>query len=300
MNKIKTFFKNPWSIFRYLNHRGMLKMLSDKTHVSVMYRSYIGKKLNLKNPQTYNEKLQWIKLNDRKSEYTRNADKLVVREFIKNILGEEYLVKLNGVYDNAEDIEWDKLPEKFVLKCTHGSGTNIICKDKNKLDKSSAIKTMNGWLKTNAYWYGREWCYKDIKPKIICEEFIETPNGLPPKDYKFMCFNGYPKLIQVHDRRGLPDYSLTYYTPDWKKTDIKRIDASTTNISFEKPGRLDEMLKIAETLAKNTFFARIDLYYENDHIYFGEITYYPTSGFSTFDDEYTDEYLGSLLELPIK
>lgn len=297
--RINTFISNPWSIARYLNHRNMLKILPDKWHQKLMYRAYIGKKLNLKKPKTYNEKLQWIKLYDRKPEYTRNADKYAVRAYIAEILGEEYLIPLHGVYENTKDIDWGQLPDKFVLKATHGSGTNIICKDINKLDIEEASNKMDGWLHRNAYWYGREWCYKNIQPRIICEQFLETEDGLPPIDYKFMCFNGEPKLIQVHHGRGTPEYSLTYYSPEWKKTEIKRIDAPSTEIECARPVRLNEMLDVARQLSMNTYYARIDLYYESGHIYFGEITYYPTSGYSTFDDDETDAYLGSLIKLPM-
>ena len=298
MSKLSELIRNPYAIFRFLNHRGMLKNMSDEQFVKVMYRAYIGKVLDLEHPKTYNEKIQWIKLYDRKPEYKRNADKYAVRAYIRDVLGEEYLVPIVGVYERAEDIPWDELPEKFVLKCTHSSHQNIICRDKSKLDKEEACKQMNGWLKTSGFTFGREWCYKDIPPMILCEHFIETADGRPPVDYKFMCFNGEPKLIQVHKNRDCEDYNLTYFTPEWKKLDIKRVDAATSDLSTPKPDKLPEMIEIARILSKGTYFSRIDLYFEGGKILFGEITYYPTSGFSTFADNTTDEYLGSLINLP--
>lgn len=299
MNKLRELIKNPYSIFRFLNHRGLINFVSDRFFVKVMYRAYIGRPLDLNHPKTYNEKLQWIKLNDRKPQYTRNADKFAVREYIEELLGEDYLVPLIGVYENANSIPLDKLPDQFVLKCTHGSGTNVICRDKSKLNWEKTTAQLNKWLGKNAFYFGREWSYKNIKPRIICEELIKTDDGHPPIDYKFMCFNGEPQLIQVHKDRGLPEYSLSYYTLDWVKTDIKRKDAPTTDISIPRPDKLDEMLEIARKLSSDTYYSRVDLYFEKGRIYFGEITYYPTSGFSSFDDEETDLYLGSLISLPI-
>lgn len=287
----------PQELLLAAGQNGLLNFIPDKTYLKAVFKAETGYPLSLKHPKTYNEKLQWIKLYDRKPEYTTYADKYAVREYIAQTIGEQYLVPLLGVYDRAEDISWEDLPERFVLKCTHGSGTNIICQDKGVLDTREATEKLNKWLKKNPYWGGREWCYKNISPRIICEQFLDAGNGTTPDDYKFMCFNGEPRLIQLHhDRYGA--HTLTYYTPSWRKADIKRIDEETSATVVEKPERLDEMLMIARKLAKEMNYARIDLYVVNHEVYFGEITMYPTAGFSTFSRYEDDAMLGDWLTLP--
>ncbi len=300
ISKVKTAFsliKSPQRLLLPAGQNGLLNFLPDKIYLKAVFKVETGYTLDLENPKTYNEKLQWIKLYDRRPEYITYADKFKVREHITNTIGAKYLIPLIGMYKKAEDIPWQDLPNRFVLKCNHASGTNIICKNKADLDIASAEKKLNTWLKKNAYWGAREWCYKDIEPCIICEEFIETADGNTPDDYKFMCFNGVPRLIQVHhDRYG--NHTLDYYTPEWKKADLQRIDADISTKIVERPEKLDEMLSIAERLSKDMYYARIDLYYVSGKIYFGEITLYPTGGFSTFTRHEDDLLLGSYIKLP--
>ena len=289
--------KTPQKLLLPAGQNGLLNFVPDKVYLKVVFRAETGYALNLAHPKTYNEKLQWIKLYDRKPEYKIYADKYRVRKHITETIGEEYLVPMIGRYKKAEEIPWEELPNRFVLKCNHASGTNIICKDKAELDIASTEKKLNAWLRKNAFCGAREWCYKGIEPCIICEEFIQTADGNTPDDYKFMCFNGVPRLIQVHhDRYGT--HTLDYYTPEWKKADLQRIDANTSARNMEKPEKLDEMLSIAERLSKDMYYARIDLYNVNGTIYFGEITMYPTGGFSTFTKYKDDLLLGSYIKLP--
>lgn len=300
ISKAKTAFsllKTPEKLLLPAGQNGLLSFLPDAVYLKMVFKAETGYTLDLAHPRTYNEKLQWLKLYDRRPEYVLYADKYRVREYIANTIGEKYLVPLVGVYHRVKDIPWTELPDRFVLKCNHASGTNIICRNKRALDIPSAEKKLAVWLNRNAFWGAREWCYKDIKPCVICEEFIETPDGNIPDDYKFMCFNGVPRLIQVHhDRYG--DHTLDYYTPEWKKADLRRIDADSSENNVEKPEKLDEMLSIAERLSKDMYYARIDLYFVNGHIYFGEITMYPTGGFSTFTRYEDDLLLGSYIKLP--
>lgn len=299
-SKIKTatsLVKTPSKLLLPAGQNGLLNFIPDKQYLKMVFKAETGYLLNLSHPLTYNEKLQWIKLYDRKPIYIVYADKYKVRGFISKTIGDQYLVPLIGMYKNANEIPWEKLPNRFVLKCNHASGTNIVCKDKKELDISAAKKKLNAWLKKNAYWGAREWCYKEIEPCIICEQFIETKDGNTPDDYKFMCFSGVPRLIQVHhDRYG--DHTLDYYTPEWKRAKLKRIDANTSSKTIQKPENLEEMLTIAEMLSKDMYYARIDLYNVDGKIYFGEITMYPTGGFSTFEDYNDDLLLGSYIKLP--
>ncbi len=299
-SKIKTALLlagKPSKLLLPAGQNGMLKLISDKAYLKAVFKAETGYELNLEHPKTYNEKLQWIKLYDRRPEYVMYADKYRVREYISKTIGDQYLIPLIGMYKRAEEIPWGELPDRFVLKCNHASQTNIICKNKAELDILSAEKKLNAWLKKNAFWGAREWCYKDIEPCIICEEFIETEDGNTPDDYKFMCFSGFPRLIQVHhDRFG--DHTLDYYTPEWKKADLQRVDANISTREVERPEKLDEMLSIAQRLSKDMYYVRVDLYNVNGKIYFGEITLYPTGGFSTFTRHEDDLLLGSYIKLP--
>ena len=288
--------KTPGKMIVPMGQNGLLNFIPDRKYLKMAFKAELGYPLNLEKPTTYNEKLQWLKLYDRKPEYTLYADKYRVREFIAETIGDRYLIPLIGAYQTSGEIPWDKLPERFALKCNHGSGTNIICKDKTKLDIPTAKQEIDRWLKYNAYWRGREWCYKDIKPCVICEEFYSAPDGNTPDDYKFMCFNGEPKLIQVHhDRFG--DHTLDFMDVNWEKTGIVQGPRNSEK-QIPKPATFDEMMEIARILARGMIYARIDLYSTDREVKFGEITMYPTSGFAPFGDIRTDYLLGSWIRLP--
>src|SRR5690554_2911549 len=186
MSKINALFnlvKKPRKIIKVLGDKGLLNWIPDKHYLKLVYWGETGKKLNIKDPKTFNEKLQWLKLHDRKPEYSIYVDKYAVRSYIAKTIGKKYLIPLIVVYDSVEEIDWASLPDKFVLKCTHGSGSNIICPDKNKLDMEEAKKKLQKWMNKNWYWFGREWPYKKVKPRIICEELIKKKNGGLPYDY---------------------------------------------------------------------------------------------------------------------
>lgn len=297
LKTIKRLIKeNPKGLILAAGRNGLLNFIPDYIYLKLVFKAEMGYRLNLKNPKTYNEKLQWIKLYDRKQEYTMFADKYAVREYVAKTIGEQYLVPLIGVYESVYEIPWDKLPNRFVLKCTHGSGTNIICTDKETFNIEDAVNKLTKWLKKSFYWGGREWCYKNIPPRIICEQFIDTPDGNTPDDYKFMCFNGEPKLIQLHhDRYG--KHTLDFYDTLWRKTDICQVTPNSDYIA-PKPELLNNMLCIARKLSAGMAYSRIDLYYQSKKIYFGEITMYPTSGFSSFRTIEQDIKLGSWIKLP--
>lgn len=301
MNKVLKAFRrlhDPYAFLAGLGRNGLLNWLPDKQFLEIRYRDRTGRKLNLKNPTLFTEKIQWLKLYNRRPEYVTYADKYAVRDYIEKKIGPEYLVPLIAMYEKVEDIQWDDLPNKFVLKCTHGSGTNIICKNKDELDIEEAKKKLTHWMKVDWYWWGREWVYTKIKPRIVCEAFIETSDGEPPSDYKFMCFDGKAKLVQIHQFRHTDHHTKDSYTTDWKKTTISHTFAMSDS-EIPKPKNLDKMIRISEILAAGNPFIRIDLYAPDDErIYFGEITIYPTSGFSPFSDYNDDALLGSWITLP--
>ena len=293
----KRYLRSPRKLIKGLGTLGWFNWLPDKPYLKLVYWGETSKKLNLDAPVTYNEKLQWLKLYDRKPEYIKYADKYTVRSYISETIGEQYLIPLLGVYDSVEEINWDSLPNQFVLKCTHGSGCNIICTDKDKLKIEVSKIKLNKWMKRNWYWFGREWPYKNIKPRIICETFIsETDNT--PDDYKVLCFNGKAKLVGVHiDRYG--NHKLDNYDRQWEKTTIAR-DGPMSNFVYEKPKQFEKMIQLSELLASNMNHVRIDWFIVRDKLYFGEITLYEASGFDHFDNKEDDYLLGSWIDLKEK
>lgn len=277
--------------------QNLLRILNDKTYLKLKYRLHMGKKLNLKNPQTFNEKLQWLKLYNRKPEYTMMADKVEVRKYIAEKLGEEYLIPCLGVWDNADDIDFDKLPEQFVLKCNHNSGKGMcICKDKSKLNIKKVRKELNKGLKEKYFYHGREWPYKNIKPKIIAEKYMVDESGVELKDYKLMCFNGKVKCIFTCSERYDKELKVTFFDKEWNRLPFERHYRASEKEIF-KPTTLNKMICFAEKLAENITFVRIDFYDINGNLFFGEITFFPGTGLEEFEPEIWDEKIGEWIKL---
>lgn len=274
--------------------KSLSKIIPDKLYLSLVYFKHFGHFPNFRNPQTFNEKIQWLKLYDRNPDYTKMVDKYAVKQYIAETIGSQYVIPTLGVWDRFEDIDFDKLPNRFVLKCTHDSHSVIICKDKSKLNIESArIKLTNG-LKRNFYYYGREWPYKNVQPKIIAEKYM----GDNLTDYKVLCFEGTPQLIEVHKDRGTDKYTQTFYTIEWKKSNITQLNCSSETIP--KPLMLEKMIELSKLLSKGIHHIRIDWYEISGNLYLGELTLFDGSGFVPFDKLEYDEYLGSLIKLPIK
>lgn len=289
--------KNPGLVFEYILGQRIARIIPDKIFVKIKYKAAIGRRLNLDNPQSFNEKLQWLKLYDRKPEYTRLVDKYEVRKHIKDTIGEEYLIPLLGVYDSYDEIDFEALPNQFVLKPNHTSGDVFICRDKSKIDYGKLEKLAKKWIKREYYWLHREWPYKNIKPKIICEKFMSV-SDIPPDDYKVSCFNGKAKLIQVHiDRfnRHLQDI----YDVDWNKIDLPWGLEMSEDSTWERPQKLEKMLVLSEQLAENMYQVRIDWYIVEGNLYFGEMTFFDGAGFIPFENKEDDFLLGSWINLPI-
>lgn len=287
------------NIRRLANGIGIL--FPDRLFLKIKFKYHIGKKLNLKNPVTFNEKLQWLKLNDRRPEYITYVDKYAVRNHIKKTIGEEYLIPLLGVYNSVEDIDWAQLPNQFVLKCTHGSGSNLICTDKSELNIKETKSKLKMWMKKNWFWNGREWPYKNVEPRIICEKYMVEESGKELKDYKFMCFNGEVKCIFVCTNRNSPTgLNIDIYDVNWNLMPFGRFNHPGTGVKMSKPKNFDNMVEYAEKLSKNIPFMRVDFYEAIGHLYFGELTLYPASGFDKFVPESYDYLLGSWIKLPIE
>ena len=301
MSKIRTFIENPQYFITSPAAKGWLNWVPDSLYLKVLYRVIMGRKLNLRNPREYNEKLQWLKLNDRKPEYSTMVDKYEVRGYIEDLLGDKYLIPCLGIYDSVDDIDIDALPDRFVLKCTHDSGSVEICKDKSSFDIEGARHRLSQAMKRNYYATYREWPYKSVKPRIIAEGYLEGDGG-DLKDYKVMCFNGDAKIIEVHENRFVEGkvHTQTFYDREWEIVPLTQVETVTVDRPGERPRQLDEILRLSELIAKDMYHARIDWYIEGDKIYFGEITFYDGSGFESFSTPEMERMLGDMINLPEK
>ena len=279
----------------------LLKHMPDKLYISLQYYYTTGKILNLSNPKTFNEKLQWLKLYDRNPLYTNLVDKYLVRAYIEKQIGKQYLIPLVGVWDKSEDINFKKLPDSFVLKCNHDSKSTRIFKDKSNLDIKEIQSFYNNRLNQNAYYYGREWPYKNVKPKIIAEKFIVERENDDLKDYKVMCFGGKAKLIQVHAGRfkGKNIYTQDFYDCDWKKLPITQ-GVQNSDVILEKPQFLDERLRLSECLSNGIPQLRVDWYHDGSQLFFGELTFFDASGYDEFSPDEYNYIVGSWIDLKNK
>ncbi|WP_163182666.1 ATP-grasp fold amidoligase family protein [Neobacillus sedimentimangrovi] len=262
-----------------------------------MYYLHFGKKLNLVNPQTFNEKIQWLKLYDRNPSYTRLVDKYEVKSFVKEKIGSKYVVPTYGCWDSFEEIDFDKLPQQFVLKCTHDSGGLVICKDKQKMDLNKAKEKINKSLKRKFYLYGREWVYKDVKPRIIAEKYLVDESGDQLKDYKFFCANGKPVLMYVASDRMIDTKFDFFDVKTFKHIPVKNGHEMAGEKSLTKPKYYEEMVELATILSENIPFVRVDFYESEDSVFFGEMTFYHMCGFAPFEPKKYDYQFGQLIDL---
>lgn len=298
LTKLRNIVNNPKLIILYALNLKIFRIISDTIFLKIKFKFKMGRTLDLKNIQTFNEKIQWLKLYDRNPLYTNLVDKYEVRKYIENELGNEYLIPLLGVYDNFDEIDFSDLPSQFVLKPNHTSGDIYICKDKTKINYSELKKVVNKWLKRRYYWVHREWPYKNIKPKIICEKYMVDESGTELKDYKFMCFNGKAKCLFIClNRNSSSGLNVDFYDMDWNPMSFERHYPSSGTM-IPKPKNFDKMVKFAEKLSKDMPFVRVDFYEISGQLYFGELTFYPGAGFEEFTPESYDYLLGSWIELP--
>lgn len=297
ISKIKVMIREPLWLIVFFNNRGV-HLLNDEKYIRLLYKLQFKKEINLENPQTFNEKLQWLKLYDRNPEYTKMVDKYEAKKYVSNIIGEEYIIPTLGVWEKFEEIDFNLLPNQFVLKCTHDSGGLIICKDKNILNIKSSKKLINKCLKNKFYYSGREWPYKNVKPRIIVEKYMENNSGEEIIDYKLFCFNGVPRIILVcSERFSSKNMCETWFDEDWNYLDITE-NNHRTDKTIKCPINFDEMKILARKLSDGIPFLRCDFYEVNEKIYFGELTFFPASGFEKFEPNEWDKKLGDMLELP--
>lgn len=309
MSKLKTAFKlikeNKRDfyirLFENIHGTGVLNILGDKTFLKMMYRVYFGKRLDLDSPKTFNEKLQWLKLYNRRPEYITMVDKIAVKDYVAERIGPEYIIPTLGVWEYPEDIEWEMLPDQFVLKWNHDSGSIVICTDKTKFNREDAIKKLKNSANVNFFWHGREWPYKGVKPRLFAEKYISPgPNKKDLPDYKFMCFNGEVKCCFTCTNRFSEDgLKVTFYDNDWNIMPFERSHPREIT-PIQKPRCYNQMKEASEKLSQGLPFVRIDLYEIDGNPYFGEITFFPGNGIEKFNPIEWDEKLGAWIKLPKK
>jgi len=275
---------------------GLLNLLSDKQHTCLKYRYIMGKWLNLKNPQSFTEKLSWLKLYDHDPRYVSMVDKWDVMAYVRERIGERYCVPKYGIWNSFDDIDFDALPEQFALKCTHDSGGIVLCKDKANFDMQEAKRILNRSLKQNYYWYNREWPYKQIKPRILAEELLEEDSGEGITDYKFFCFDGKPKFMFIATGRNKGKTRFDFFDMDFNWIPVKQHYPNAENRP-QKPEGFDEMKELAKKLSEDLKQVRVDFFQVGKKVYFGELTFTHFGGYERFEPAEYDYKFGRLLDI---
>ncbi len=276
-----------------------LRFLPDRPYIQLYYFVQFKRFCNLKDPKTFNEKLNWLKLHDRNPLYTKLVDKYEAKGYVAQIIGEEYCIPTLGVWNAFDEIDFDSLPNQFVLKCTHDSEGIVIVKDKNSLNLEAARKDLTTALKQNYYYIGREWPYKEVHPRLIAEQYMENPIDKELKDYKFFCFDGEPKLMSITSGRNSDYIYCDYYDIEFNHLNLRK-KYMNNPVTIQKPETFDEMIRLANILSKGFPHIRVDFYTVNGKVYFGELTFYSSSGFVPFHPSEWDNIMGDWLKLPLK
>lgn len=297
LSSLKMYLRHPTRLLVRIGKNSFLKRMSDEKYLKMLFKDSMGYPLDLENPKTFNEKLQWLKLYDRKPIYTTMVDKYEVKKYIAEKLGEEYVIPTLGVWDRFEDIDFEALPEQFVLKCTHDSGGLVICRDKKKLDIKAVKKSIDHCMGRNYFWSSREWPYKDIKPRIIAEQYMQDGERECLPVYKIFNFGGVPKIIQSIQDDKTSRETIDYFDTEWNHLDLKQ-NYPNSKTPLEKPEPLEKMLSLAAQLSQGFPFVRTDLYIINGEIYFSEYTFFSDSGLSKFYPSKWDSVLGGWICLP--
>lgn len=296
--KLIKLFQYPLLIYPYLTARGLTKFVPDELHLKLMYFALIGKKLDVDNPESFNEKLQWLKLHDKNPLYTLLVDKISVKKWVKDLIGEDYVTSTINIWDDVNDIDLESLPNQFVLKTSHDCGGLSICRDKGSFDLDKAKSKLKKHLKQNYYWGCREWPYKDVVPRVFAEEYLDSGSELGLIDYKFYCFNGEPEFLYVSE--GLDNHEtarISFLTLNWKFAEFKRTDYLNFDQLPKKPDSFNEMIQLTKKLSNGFAFVRVDFFEYNGKPRFSEMTFHPCGGFMPFDPPEWDQKMGSMLNL---
>ena len=294
-------FKNPAKAVYLFDRMGFSKWIPDKLYLKMKYYANFGRKLDLENPQTYNEKLQWLKLYDRNPQYTKLVDKCEVKAYVADRIGEAYIIPTLCVWERVEDIDFASLPNQFVLKCTHDSGGVVICKNKAKFDIEAAKNKLSQAMAKNFYYHGREWPYKNVKPRIIAEAFMEDEATGELRDYKLFCFHGKAKVLFIASERYKmgEEVKFDFYDMEFQHLDFRH-GHPNSKAEIKKPDQLQNMRMLAEKLSEGFPQLRVDFYEVNGKVYFGELTFFHHNGFVPFEPEEWDYTFGSWITLPEK
>lgn len=274
-------------------------IIPDKLFLRIKFRLYMGYWMDFSSPKTFNEKLQWLKVYNRKSIMTDMVDKVEAKNYVAKRIGEEYIIPTLDIYESVNDINFENLPDKFVLKCTHDSGGLVICKDKKNLDINTTKKKLAKSLKNNYYYKHREWPYKNVKPRIIAEQYMEDESGYELKDYKFFCFDGDVKMLFIATDRSVPneETKFDFYDADFKHLPFTNGHPNAKR-ELKRPKGFEKMKELASKLSKGHPHLRVDFYDVNGKIYFGELTFYHWSGMVPFKPKEWDYKIGEWIELP--
>ena len=297
LSKLKIFFRNPYYVigdWMYENHP---KWMCDKWYLKVMWKKWMGYDLDLKHPKSFNEKIQWLKLYDRRPEYTMLVDKYRVKEWVADKIGAEYVVPILAVWNSVEEIDIESLPDRFVLKCNHDSRSVILCRDKSTFDLNAAKKKLSEAMTENFYWQAREWPYKHVQPLVFAEQYLEDTEDDALTDYKWFCFNGEPKIMYISRDRGR-NPRTNFYDMDFQPLPIRMLDPNSDE-DIPKPASFEKMKELAGILSEHFIHVRVDFYMVGGQIYFGELTFYHSAGFSPMKPEEWRMKLGSWIKLPI-
>lgn len=277
----------------------MLRFCSDETYLKYVFKKEVGYLLNLDNPRSYNEKLQWLKLHYKRPEYTSLVDKVEAKEYVAGIIGNKYIIPTLGIWDNVEDIDWNSLPNQFVVKSTNDSGGIVVCKDKSQFNKNEAVRKLKEKGNRNYTKYNKEYPYETVSHRYIAETYMEDESGYELKDYKFFCFNGEPKVLFVatdRQKKG-EETKFDFFDLDWNHLPFTNGHPNNPN-QIARPQNFEEMLNVARKLSKGMPQVRIDLYNCKGKIYFGEITFFHWSGLTPFVPEKWDYWMGDFITLP--
>ena len=302
-NTLKKWIKNPWSMGVPFARRGWLNALPDKEYLSIMYRATFGKKLDWDNPKTFSEKLQWLKLHDRNPIYSQMVDKYESKQYVSDRIGEEYVIPVvGGPWNSPDEIDFDALPEQFVLKTTHDCGGVLICRDKSQFDIEAAKKFMEGHLQRNYYLHCREWPYKDVKPRVFAEKFLcEGDETAAVRDYKFFTFNGEPKLMYIASGRDYAKKDKQVVYADFFDMEYNHVDLCIDHDNAPeppaKPQNFERMVECARKLAQGTKHLRVDFYEVNGQMYSGELTFFHCGGLHEFKTKEWDKTMGDWISL---
>jgi len=299
LNKVKRYLKNPYLAFGYDLIKTHPNWMSDKYYLSILWKMTMGYNLNWNDPKTYNEKLQWLKLHDHNPLYPILVDKYRVKKWVSEQIGEEYVIPTLFSYSSTDEIDLDSLPDQFVLKCNHDSGSVVICRDKSSFDLSTAKKKLAKALSHNYYWDAREWAYKKVPRCIIAEPYLEDDNSKELPDYKFFSFDGEVKALFIATDRTNPleETKFDFYDTSFNHINVTNGHPNAQNTP-NKPQSFDKMIQLARVLSKGLPHVRCDFYDVNGHVYFGELTFYHWGGMTKFYPQSFDQQMGEWIKLP--